>query len=221
MKAVKTRAAAARAMRAATIAAGLVVSIALTAARADSALPFRVAGTVVDGCSCSAPCPCELIEVMHGCQGVGAMILSSGSYQGVNLAGVKIAYAKVLGDWVRLYIDAPRTGQRRAAEAFARAVYKPFGKVEAVKPARIALAGRAGRYTLTVDGGKTMTLTTEPVIGRDKRTPITISNFKNPLNPTIMMGKTVEGSFEDGERSVTLKDSNAYFTDRMRQSGRI
>src|SRR5262245_680189 len=61
MKAVKTRAAAARAMRAATIAAGLVVSIALTAARADAALPFRVAGTVVDGCSCSAPCPCELI----------------------------------------------------------------------------------------------------------------------------------------------------------------
>jgi hypothetical protein len=70
-----------------------------------------------------------------------------------------------------------------------------------------------------VDGGKTMTLTTQPVFGRDKRTPITISNIKNPLNPTVMQGKTVEGSFEDGERTVTLKDSNAYFTDRMQQSG--
>jgi hypothetical protein len=208
-------------MRAATIAAGLVVSIALTAARADEALPFHVTGTVVDGCSCSAPCPCELIEAMPGCLGVGAMILSSGNYQGVDLAGAKIAYAKVFGDWVRIYIDAPRTDQRPAAEAFARAVYKPFGKIEAVRPATIALAGRAGRYTLTVDGGKTMTLTTEPVIGGDKRTPITISNIKNPLNPTVMQGKTVEGSFEDGERSLTLKGSNAYFTDRMRQSGKI
>ena len=191
------------------------------AARAQGKQSYNVSGTFVEGCSCSAPCPCELTGVMHGCDGVGGMTIASGSYMGTNLAGAKIAYASAPGEWVRLYVDAANPAQQAAANAFAKAAYAPFGPIESVKPAKIGLSGAGGRYTLSVDGGNTMQLSTEPVLGGDNRTPITISNIHDPLHPTVMQGKTVSGTYHDGERSFTLKDSNSYFTPHMRSKGKI
>jgi hypothetical protein len=183
--------------------------------------PFTATGTFVEGCSCSAPCPCELVGVAHGCLGGGAMALTGGSYQGKSLSGAKIAYAAQPGEWVRLYVDAPNPQQRAAAEAFGRAVYSAFGKIEAVKPAHIQLTGSGGHYTVSVDNGKIMQLATTPVIGGNGRTPIVIQNIHDAVNPTVMQGKTVSGTYKDGNRSFTLKDSNSYFNDRMRGKGKI
>src|SRR5207247_7283615 len=127
---------------------GLSATASLTTAAAPTKAPFTVAGTFVEGCSCSAPCPCQLTGVAHGCNGVGAMTLTSGKYRGVRLAGARIAYAAVPGEWVRLYVDARTPRQQEAATAFARAVYTSFGKIEAVKPAHIAIAGQHGKYTV-------------------------------------------------------------------------
>jgi hypothetical protein len=182
---------------------------------------YSVSGIFVEGCSCSAPCPCELMGVAHGCDGVGAMTLSSGSYMGTSLAGAKIAYATTPGEWVRLYVDTANPAQQAAVTAFAKAVYAPFGPIESVKPAKIDLAGDAGHYTLSVDGGNTMLLTTQPVLGGDNRTPITISNIHDPVHPTVMQGKTVTGSYHDGDRSFTLKDSNSYFNGHVKSKGKI
>ena len=43
----------------------------------------------------------------------------------------------------------------------------------------------------------------------------------DPLHPTVMQGKTITGSFHDGDHSFTLKDSNSYFNDRVRSKGKI
>jgi len=139
----------------------------------------------------------------------------------VALNGVKIAYATVPGEWVRLYVDVRDPQQQEAATAFARAVYGTFGPIEAVKPAHIQLAGQGGKYTVSVDDGKIMQYTTEPVLGGDQRTPIVIGNIHDPLHPTVMQGKTISGTYQDGDRSFTLKDSNSYFTDRMRNRGKL
>jgi hypothetical protein len=187
----------------------------------DAKQPFSATGTFVEGCSCSAPCPCQLTGVAHGCTGVGAMAFTGGTFQGQSLAGTKIVYATTPGDWVRLYVDAPNPQQLAAAEAFGRAVYSAFGKIESVKPAHIALAGSAGRYTVSVDNGKIMRLATEPVLGGDGRTPIAISNIHDPIHPTVLQAKTVSGSYDDGDHSFTLKDSNSYFNDRMKSKGKL
>jgi hypothetical protein len=184
-------------------------------------LPFTAAGTFVEGCSCNAPCGCELTGVEKGCNGVGAMTLTSGTYNGVSLAGAKIAYATGPGEWVRLYVDAANPRQRDAAKAFARAVYSAFGPIEAVKDAKISIAGKGGTYTMAVDGGKVMQLTTKPVLGGDNRTPIVISNIHDPLHPTVMQGRTVSGTYKDEKRSFTLKDSNSYFAPQMKSKGKI
>src|SRR4051794_6944000 len=94
-----------RAVLSVVLLGGINLAAGLPPASAEAKSPFTVAGTYVEGCSCSAPCPCQLTGVAHGCNGVGAITLTSGSYRGVALNGVKIAYATVPGEWVRLYVD--------------------------------------------------------------------------------------------------------------------
>lgn len=182
---------------------------------------YRVSGLFVDSCSCSAPCACEIVGLDHGCQGVGAVVIDGGRYDGSNLAGVRIAYATVPGKWVRLYIETRKPEQWAAAEAFGRAAFAGFGKIESARPAVVAVTGSGGNYTLTVDGGKVMTMTMAPVLGADRKKPVAISNTQNRFASTFLQGKTTSARFSDGGQSFTLKGSNAYFQDRMRAKGEM
>jgi hypothetical protein len=181
--------------------------------------PYTVAGLFVDSCSCKAPCACEIIGLAHGCEGVGALLLDSGSFDKADLSGVKIAYATVPGKWVRLYVEVKMPEQLAAAEAFGRAAFAAFGKIESVRPASVAVSGKGGSYTLTVDGGKVISMKMEPVLGGDKKNPVAISNTQNPFASTFLQGKTVDARFRDGGEEFTLKGSNAYFQDRMKAKG--
>jgi hypothetical protein len=183
---------------------------------------FSVEGMFVDCCSCMPPCPCELTEVAAGCKGVGAHQISSGQYGGEDLAGVKIAHAKVVGEWVNLYIEARDEKQRAAAEKFGRAAFAGFGPIQQVKAARIEVSGAEGKYTVTVDGGKIMTLQTEPVLGGDGKTPIGYTNIKNAVNPTVYQGTCVSATYFDGDKKVTVgKGRNAHFNPRLKSSGKL
>ncbi len=199
----------------------LTATLGTTSASADEKHDFKVAGLYVEGCSCSIPCACSMGAMRHSCHAVGAITVNSGTYNGVDLSGAKIVYATSTGDWVRLYIDTKDPGQQEAATAYAKAAYSALGKMEAVKKANIEVSGKDGRYTLTVDGGKIVQLGMEPVLGADETTPISHTNTITPFSPTVMQGKTLKGSFHDGERSFTLEGSNAYFNDHVDSSGKI
>lgn len=183
--------------------------------------PFNIAGTFLDSCSCELLCPCVTGREMHMCQGVGGMAITSGKYMDVDLAGAKFAYATALGGWLRLYVDAKDAKQQEALTAFTKAAFGAFGKIEEVKKAKIELTGAAGKYTLSVDGGKIMTATTEPVLGADQKTPFTVGNTLIPVSPMLMQGKTVKGSFNDGGHSFTIANSNSYFNHTAHNSGTL
>ena len=119
---------------------------------------YRATVLFVEGCNCSIPCSCEMGEMKHGCQDVGVLAFTAGSYKGVSLAGAKLAYATSLGNWVRLYMQANDAKQQEAVTDFARRSMADFGKIEDVKAAKVEIAGTDGKYTLTVDGGKIMRL---------------------------------------------------------------
>lgn len=192
--------------------------VALNAASATGKQAFRVVGTYVEGCQCNAPCACAMIGLEMGCQGVGAMALTGGSFGGQNLAGAKIGYATKPGEWVRLYVDARNPKQRAAATAFAKSVFKDWGKLEEVKSVPVSITGRGGWYKVAVDGGNILQLTTKPVMGADKKRPIMHANVKDPLTSYFLQGKSVSGSFNDGGHSFKLKDTNSYFYP-MKRSG--
>jgi hypothetical protein len=161
-----------------------------------------------------------MIGLRQGCEGVGAMSLTSGSYMGTNLAGTKIAYAVAPGNWIRLYVDAPKPNQKKAAAELSKAIFKPWGKLEEVKYVPIQFSGGGGWYKVSIDNGSLMQLSTKPVLGQDKKTPISHRNVSNALTNTFLQGKVVSGSFKDGEHDFKLKDSNSYFYP-VRKNGRI
>lgn len=182
---------------------------------------FTVAGTFVETCTCNAPCGCEMIGLEMGCEGVGAMQFTSGSYHGVDLSGAKIVYAVEPGKWVRLYVDASPS-QQATAEEFARAVYTSWGKIESVKKARVEIGGSAGAYSVMVDGGTVMTYRTEPVLGADHKTAVSHSNINDTLNTTVYQGKNVDTAFHDGNRKFKIgAGTNSFFNDHMSASGKI
>jgi hypothetical protein len=193
------------------------------AGKAAEKHPFNVTGTYVEGCSCHIPCPCAMTDSEKGCQGIDTMGLTGGTYKGVDLKGVKIAVAKEVEKWARVYLDAPDPKQREAAAAFATAWASQMGKVEAVKDARIEISGKDGSYTVKVDDGKIAQLTTKVILGADEKNPLSHANLKTPLNlnPTLYQARTLSGSFRDGDRSFELKDSNSYFNSQMKARGEL
>jgi hypothetical protein len=147
-------------------------------------------------------------------------VLSSGRYGGKDLGTAKLVWAGHAGKWSYLYVDAP-AAERETATAFTRALFGPLGKIEAVKNAVIELSGKGGQYRLTIDDGKVLELSMEPVLGGDKKTPITHTNTFIPWSSTVMQGRTIKASFHDGDRSFALEGSNAFFNPVMKSSGNL
>jgi hypothetical protein len=182
---------------------------------------YRVAGTFVDGCACNVPCPCTFAgKFKEGCNNIGLLVLTSGRYKGVDLAGAKMLEAGLAGTWVRIYVDATQA-QREAAVALAKSAFSAYGTIEAVNNASIDFSGEAGKYKLSVDGGKVVEMTTEPVLGVDGKTPIVLTNVPTAFASTVMQARTIKAFFRDGDRSFTLASSNATFNDRVNSEGRF
>ena len=198
-----------------------VAVLGISLSQAQDKKPFNVKGLYVEGCSCSAPCGCEMTGLEMGCEGVGAVSISSGKYNGVDLSGVKIALGLGAGDWSRAYVQVAKPEQKEAAEAFAKAMASNYGKVEEIKDAKIDITGKDGKYTVKVDDGKIMELNTEPVIGGDNKTPVAHTNTHNALNSTMYQAKSISGTFTDGRHTIKLKDSNSYFNTKMSKSGNM
>ena len=173
----------------------------------------------VEGCSCAAPCPCEITGLSMGCQGVGGFAISHGTFEGADVSGVKFAYATTPGCWVICYVDAPTKAKRTAGAALAKTAFGGWGKMGDVKTAAIALAGSHGKYTLTVDCGTTMSPTTEPFFGLDKSKPMTYSNIHSVLHPTVIQAKTVSCKFHDGDKTFSIKGTNAYYNSAIKTQG--
>ena len=182
---------------------------------------YSVQGTFVEGCDCSISCPCELTGIEMGCQTVGAMSLSDGSYLDTDLAGVKVAFATTPGKWVRIYIDANNGKQKYAATQFMKGIYGAFGKIEAVTNAKIDISDKGGRYSVKVNDGQIMQLTTEPILGGDNKTPLMHSNTSNKLNSVFMQGKTISANYSDNGRKFELSGTNSYFNPQMNSEGSI
>jgi hypothetical protein len=174
-----------------------------------AALPDADAeGIWVEGCTCNVACPCAFTgKFATMCQGAVANVVKLGVYNGVDLTGAKLVWAGHAGNWSYLYVDATEQ-QKKAAEALATAAFGPLGKVESLRGARIDVSGEGGRYKVTVDGGKILELTTEPVLGGDQKTPIVHSNT---VVGTVLQARTLSGSFRDGQRSFKWANTNSYF----------
>jgi hypothetical protein len=186
--------------------------------------PFHLSGVYTDTCSCRVPCLCDLTgDTPDSCQGVGAIYIAHGDFSGSDLSGVKFAYAMLMGNWVRLYIDAPDPARRATAERFLRALCSDWGKLESVRDAKIEISGKDGGYAVKVDDGKTMDYVIAPVIGGDGRSPLVHANTHSPITSTFLQGRSAEPTvYNDGARSFEIAAGrNGYFNGRVDTSGSL
>lgn len=178
-------------------------------------------GYYLEGCSCSAPCPCELTGVAMGCEGVGGFYFRRGTFGGQEISGVRMAYAVAPGSWVICYVDAPTEAKRAAAASLARTAFASWGKMEAVKAASIQLSASNGNLSMKINGGAICTLIAKPVLGLDKKNPIKISNINSVLHPEVWQATVVSCTFNDGDHQFEIKGSNAYYNPVLKVSGTL
>jgi len=183
--------------------------------------PFDLHGIYLEGCSCDIVCSCDLKGAMvKGCQVMGVMIISSGTFGDFNMSGVKIAFA--IGDkWVRIYVQTKDPVQTGVAGEMGRALFAAYGNIETIRDADIDLSGSNGNYTLKVDNGKVINMKTQPVLGADKKTAVTYTNYPDPLFHTILQARVVSGIYNDGKHHFTLKNTNSFFNQDWTASGKI
>ncbi len=183
--------------------------------------PYQFEGTYVEGCACPVACVCDINGAMaKGCNVVGAMLISHGAYGGKSLSGCQVSYIASSG-WVKVFYHVPKKSQVGALNDWVKAYFSGFGKVESFEPAKIALKGTGGSYTLTVNDGATASVQTKPVVGGDGKTPVVYSNYPDPMIPVIMQGRTVTGAYKASAGGFQLKDSNAFFNPHWKTSGKI
>jgi hypothetical protein len=183
--------------------------------------PFTVSGSYLEACSCMPPCECEFTGPEMTCKGIGAYQFDKGTFDGADFSGTRVAYSLYIGKNVKLYVDAPDAAKRAAAEKFAREALKGFGPVSSVRDAKIEITGKDGTYTLKIDGGKTLTCTTEPVLGSDKKA-VAREGSHDVLNPTTYQATCTGATYADGDMKITLdKGKNAYFNQHMMASGKL
>ena len=197
---------------------GLSVLLGATHVFAQDKVEYRFTGSTIEGCSCGVTCSCPWMGLSKGCQAVNVIAMTGGTYKGVNLAGAKIAHGGLPGNRIYIYVDASEA-QREAVTAFAKAYWASEGKLEGVRNVKIDISGDAGKYTVRIDGGKIAQLTTEPILGGDKKTPVTHTNTSDPW--ALKQARTVKGSFHDGNISFTLENTNSYFNEHIEKSGKM
>jgi hypothetical protein len=191
------------------------------AGSAPAKASIKFSGKYVEGCNCAPPCPCELVGVRMGCEGVGGFEVTKGTFNGKDISGIRFAYAVVPGEWIKGYVDAPTAAKRNAGMELVKAAFKDWGKMLPPAAAKVSITGSGGRYTLTVNGGSIMKLTTEPVLGLDKKSPITISNINSVLHPIVKQGRVVKCSYSDDGKSFEIEGTNAYFNSSLSINGSL
>jgi hypothetical protein len=182
---------------------------------------FELRGMYLEGSDCGEAGAYAFHTAQRGCRGMAVMALNGGKFMNVDLNGAKLAYATETGNWVRIYVEAANPVQREATILFAREYLAPFGTIDSAREASITLTGDEGRYTATVDGGSTLQLSIEPVIGADQRRPIMISNSMNRLSPSLFQARLTRGTLRDGEKDLTIREGNAFFNSDFKSDGKL
>ena len=107
--------------------------------------PWKMTGELEEACSCDAACPCwfDSMPTKMNCSGGQVFFITRGTYGGVSLDGLGIAFMgqspdgttmmQSMGNWnfVSIYIDEKANPeQRKALEAIARSTMPPAAPPE-------------------------------------------------------------------------------------------
>ena len=92
---------------------------------------WQLSATVAESCSCTVSCPCNFggEPSRMPCEGNRMIAIDSGSYDGVDLAGVQLLVTFNMRNWSKIYVsDKVSDRQMKAVEALLPLAFAGFHK---------------------------------------------------------------------------------------------
>lgn len=172
---------------------------------------WRVAGEMVEACTCQVPCTCQFGQgpsPTHHCASVSTFAIRDGSYGQTSLAGGR--FAIVFGPKTTvLYFDGRDDSQRTALKSVLEDVARKSGWKSAVlRESAIAQSTDSDKAGNSI--GDISSMDAVLLKGFDGKSPIVVENNNDFNVPRIEKGKTGSLKYRDDLGNVIeAKDSNA------------
>jgi hypothetical protein len=177
-------------------------------------MKWEIAGRLAGACNCATPCPCWFNEnpTRGSCDAIGVGLVDEGHYGDISLEGCRfgVAYRTVTRVWdgglqAAVYLDERTPGPQTAAleriltgkaGGLLELLFTLVADFKGIRRVPIDLDDTGAKPVLTL--GRASVVTMSPVIGRDGKNPIAVSNAMMSFGGIRNLAKTA-GRFIDDE----------------------
>jgi hypothetical protein len=161
---------------------------------------WEAAGTLLEACSCSVPCPCNFGQGPTGgsCHTVYAYRLKTASYDGVTLDGLVFGGGEASRGAAGFLDSRATAAQRPALEKLARAVFAQGGASGGARMFEtVAIAATDDGRRFRVRFGERGGFEADILFGRDRKRPIVVENNTTWPVDRFIKGKTTQFVYQD------------------------
>jgi hypothetical protein len=196
-----------------------IALLTLTAPPRAAAPDWHLVATVAESCSCTISCPCNFggEPNRNPCEGNRLIAITSGRYEGVDLANVSFLVTFNMRNWSKIYVSDKVSGQQLAAvEALLPLAFAGFhrGMLSFTKaPITMDITPKRVRFS-----GPESSVDMEAMSGFGGL-PVKIMNLPNPAYQDYTQYKSVVHTHASDKASWSHSGTNG-FTSRMEAGSR-
>jgi hypothetical protein len=192
------------------LAAVSILFVALIAPPHAAAPVWHITATVAESCSCTISCPCNFggEPNRNPCEGNRLIAITSGHYEGVDLAGVSFLVTFTMRTWSKVYVsDKVSDKQMAAVEALMPIAFAGFhrGMLSFTK-APITMNITDSRVTFS---GPESSVVMDVMKGFGDR-PVQISNLPNPAYQGYTQYRSVSHTHTSAQHTFSHKGTNGF-----------
>jgi len=171
---------------------------------------WKLSATVAESCSCTVSCPCNFggEPSRMPCEGNRFISIESGSYDGVDLAGVQLLVTFNMRNWSKIYVsDQVNDRQMRAVEALLPLAFAGFHKgMLSFTKAPITMDATESRVRFA---GPDSSVEME-VVGGFNGKAVTVSNLPSPVFQNYTQFRSVSHTHTSATHSWNHKGTNGF-----------
>jgi hypothetical protein len=171
---------------------------------------WKMSATVAESCSCTVSCPCNFggEPSRMPCEGNRIISIDSGSYEGVDLAGVQLLVTFNMRNWSKIYIsDKVNDRQMKAVEAMLPLAFAGFHKgMLSFTKAPITMEATETRVKFS---GPESSVEMEVLKGFNGRA-IRVANLPSPVFQDYTQFKSVSHTHDSATHSWSHKGTNGF-----------
>jgi hypothetical protein len=189
----------------------LVIALLTATAPPRAAEPnWHLVATVAESCSCTIACPCNFggEPNRNPCEGNRLIAITSGHYEGTNLAGVSFLVTFNMRNWSKIYLsDKVSAPQEKAVEALLPIAFAGFhrGMLSFTKaPITMDLTEKRVRFS-----GPESSVDMEVMSGFGGK-PVQIKNLPNPAYQDYTQYKSVSHKHASDKATWSHSGTNGF-----------